>query len=43
VNLLGLLVKIVSLQPLDQHLPHFEMPLVNPRNSIAAKEIFGFV
>jgi hypothetical protein len=43
VNLLGLLVKIVSLRPLAQHLPHFGMPLVNPRNSIAAKEIFESV
>jgi hypothetical protein len=43
VNLPGLLVKIVSLQPLAQHLPHFGMPLVNPLNSIAAKAIFESV
>jgi hypothetical protein len=36
----GLLVKIVSLPPLAQHLPHFGMQLVNPHSSIAAKEIF---
>jgi hypothetical protein len=43
VNLPVLQVKIVSLQPQAQHWPHFGMPLVNPRNSIAAKEIFESV
>jgi hypothetical protein len=43
VNLPVLQVKIVSLQPLAQHWPHFGMPLVNPLSSIAAKEIFESV
>jgi hypothetical protein len=43
VNLPVLQVKIVSLQPLAQHWPHFGMPLVNPHSSIVAKEIFESV
>jgi hypothetical protein len=43
VNLPVLQVKIASLPPLAQHLPHFGMPPVNPLNSIAAKEIFESV
>jgi hypothetical protein len=43
VNSPALQVKIVSLQPLAQHWPHFGMPLVNPLNSIAVKAIFESV